>query len=159
LDFVTTHTHGNLPLDVRPALARHGFENTPVWWTEWGVGSTHFGPIHDTVFGAPFVLAGYHRAQQHPDALGYWTASDHFEELRRPDRLFHNGFGLLTVGNLGKPRYWAAHLVAHQGAHVLASKLTGDGAGVLVQASATAHDDGTVDVLLWNGTVNAALMA
>ena len=159
LDFVTSHTYGNLPLDVRPALARHGFEGTPVWWTEWGVGSTHFGPIHDTAFGAPFVLAGYAVAQHHLDALAYWVASDHFEELGRPDRLFHNGFGLLTVGNLAKPRYWAAHLAAHQGDHVLAHTVDGDGAAVLVQCSATRHDDGTIDVLTWNGTINAAVMS
>ena len=159
LDFVTSHTYGNLPLDVRPALGRHGFEGTPVWWTEWGVGSTHFGPIHDTAFGAPFVLAGYAVAQHHLDALAYWVASDHFEELGRPDRLFHNGFGLLTVGNLAKPRYWAAHLAAHQGDHVLAHRVDGDGAAVLVQCSATRHDDGTIDVLTWNGTINAAVMS
>jgi xylan 1,4-beta-xylosidase len=159
LDFVTSHTYGNLPLDVRPALARHGFEGTPVWWTEWGVGSTHFGPIHDTAFGAPFVLSGYANAQHHPDALAYWVASDHFEELGRPDRLFHNGFGLLTVGNLAKPRYWAAHLAAHQGDELLDSTVAGDGADILVATSATRHRDGTIDVLVWNGTINAALVS
>jgi xylan 1,4-beta-xylosidase len=83
--------------------------------------------------------------------------SDHFEELGRPPRLFHNGFGLLSVGNLRKPRYWAAHLAAHLGDDVLASQVTGDGADVLVHAWATRHDSGEVDVLLWNGTVNAEL--
>ena len=52
LDFLTTHTYGNLPLSVEPSLHRHGFDGIPVWWTEWGVGSTHFGPIHDSVSGA-----------------------------------------------------------------------------------------------------------
>ncbi len=41
---------------------------------------------------------------------------------------------------------------------MLASSLDGDGAGVLVQAWATRHDDGTVDVLVWNGTVNSDLV-
>ena len=159
LDFVSTHTYGNLPLDVRPSLRRHGFTGAPIWWTEWGVGSTHFGPIHDGVLGAPFVLSGLHAAQGRLDALAYWVVSDHFEELGRPPRLFHNGFGLLTVGNLAKPRYWAVHLAAHLGDQVLHSTVEGDGADVLVQAWATRHGDGTVDVLVWNGTVNAALMA
>jgi xylan 1,4-beta-xylosidase len=158
LDFVSTHTYGNLPLDPRPLLARIGVDAVPIWWTEWGVGSTHFGPIHDGVIGAPFLLSGLAAAQGRLDALAYWVVSDHFEELGRPPRLFHNGFGLLSVGNLGKPRYWAAHLAAHLGERVLASTLDGDGAGVLVQAWATAHDDGTLDVLLWNGSVNAALL-
>jgi xylan 1,4-beta-xylosidase len=158
LDFVTTHTYGNLPLDVRPSLARHGFDGIGVCWTEWGVGATHFGPIHDGVAGAPFVLSGYESAQGRLDALAYWVISDHFEELGRPPRLFHNGFGLLSVGNLRKPRYWAAHLAAHLGDHVLASRVTGDGADVLVHAWAARHEDGTLDVLVWNGTINADLV-
>ncbi|MGH3472961.1 MAG: GH39 family glycosyl hydrolase [Nocardioidaceae bacterium] len=158
LDFVTSHTYGNIPLDARPELSRHGFGELPIWWTEWGVGSTHFGEIHDSVAGAPFVLSGFHGVQGRMDAVAYWVISDHFEELGRPPALFHNGFGLLTVGNLRKPRYWAAHLAAHQGDHVLPLDIEGDGAGVLVRAWATRHDDGSVDVLLWNGTVNAELM-
>ncbi|MEA2627930.1 MAG: xylan 1,4-beta-xylosidase [Chloroflexota bacterium] len=159
LDFVSTHTYGNFPLDVRPSLSSHGFKAIPIWWTEWGVASTHFGPIHDGVMGAPFVLSGFAAAQGRLDALSYWVVSDHFEELGRPPRLFHNGFGLLSVGNLRKPRYWAVHLAAHLGGDVLEGHVRGDGADVLVQAWATRHTDGTVDVLMWNGTINAALLA
>ncbi len=158
LDFVSSHTYGNVPLDARPALSCHGFSESPIWWTEWGVGSTHFGSIHDAVIGAPFILSGYAAVQGRIEALAYWVISDHFEELGRPPRLFHNGFGLLTVGNLRKPRYWAAHLAAHSGDRVVSSAVTGDGAEVLVQALATRHEDGTVDVLVWNGTVNGELM-
>ena len=157
LDFVSTHTYGNYPLDLRPALARHGFDGIPIYWTEWGVGSTHFGPVHDSVFGAPFLLGGYAAARGMVTSLSHWVVSDHFEELGRPPRLFHDGFGLLSVGNLRKPRYWAAHLAAHQGRRLLRSEIAGDGANVLVQASATLHEDGTVEVLVWNGTINAAL--
>ena len=158
LDFVSTHTYGNHPLDFRAVLQRAGLSDTQIWWTEWGVGHTHFGPIHDGIMGAPFTLSGYATAQGRMAALAYWVISDHFEELGRPPRLFHNGFGLLSVGNLRKPRYWAAYLAAQQGDDVLASRLEGDGADVLVQAWATRHDDGTVDVLVWNGTINAEVM-
>jgi xylan 1,4-beta-xylosidase len=158
LDFISTHTYGNLPVDARPALRRHGFDGIDIWWTEWGAGSTHYGAVHDSVLGAPFVLSGLHSAQGRLDALAYWVISDHFEELGRPTRLFHNGFGLLTIGNLRKPRYWAVHLAAHLGDDVLATRLSGDGAGTLVQAWASRHADGTVDVLVWNGTINAALL-
>jgi xylan 1,4-beta-xylosidase len=45
---------------------------------------------------------------------------------------------------------------------VLPTDVTGDGADVLVRAWAARHDEGpdrgTVDVLVWNGTVNAELM-
>lgn len=155
LDFVSTHTYGNQPLDLRPVLTRHGFGGVPIWWTEWGAGSTHFGAIHDSVMGAPFILDGYAVVQGRIDALSYWVVSDHFAELGRPPRLFHGGFGLLTVGNLRKPRYWAVHLAAHQGDDVLSSTVQGDGAEVLVKASATSHDNGGIDVLVWNGTINS----
>jgi xylan 1,4-beta-xylosidase len=158
LDFVTSHTYGNLPIDAQPALRRHGFDKAPIWWTEWGVGSTHFGPIHDGVIGAPFVLSGYAAVQNRMDALAYWVVSDHFEELGRPPSLFHNGFGLLTVGNLRKPRYWAVALAEQLGDDLLDCQLAGDSAGVLVQALASTHPDGVIDLLIWNGTINAELM-
>jgi xylan 1,4-beta-xylosidase len=159
LDFVSTHTYGNLPLDARPALRRHGFDGIPIWWTEWGVGATHFGEVHDGVIGAPFILSGLRGAQGRLDALAYWVISDHFTELGRPPRLFHNGFGLLSIGNLRKPRYWAVHLAESLGDELLAVGAEGDGAGTLVQAWAARQEDGTVDVLAWNGTINVALQA
>ncbi len=159
LDFVTSHTYGNLPVDAQPALARHGFDKAPIWWTEWGVGSTHFGPIHDGVIGAPFVLSGYASVQQRMDALAYWVISDHFEELGRPPALFHNGFGLLTEGNLRKPRFWAVKLAEDLGDDLIAAELSGDGAGTLIRTFTTRAEDGRVDVLVWNGTVNADLLA
>ena len=157
LDFVSTHTYGNLPIDLRPLLVRYGYAGIPIWWTEWGVGSTHFGAIHDSPMGAPFMLAGYDAVQGRIDALAYWVISDHFEELGRPPRLFHDGFGLLSVGNLRKPRFWAAHLAAAQGDDVLSLAISGDGAEVLVGANATRHDNGSVDVLVWNGTINSEM--
>jgi xylan 1,4-beta-xylosidase len=156
VDFVTTHTYGNDPLDLHGSLGRHGLDGAEVWWTEWGVNATHFGPIHDTPYGAPFALHGLKRSQGRVDALAYWVVSDHFEELGRPQRLLHNGFGLLTVGNLRKPRYWALRLAAELGDEVLATRMRGDGARTLVDAWAARGDHGRVDVLVWNGASNAA---
>jgi hypothetical protein len=95
---VSTHTCGNVPLDARAALAARHLRGD-VWWTEWGVTPTHFASVTDSAFGAPFVLHGMKAAQHTADAVAYWVVSDHFEELGRPDRLWHGGFGLLSVGN------------------------------------------------------------
>jgi xylan 1,4-beta-xylosidase len=100
------------------------------------------------------VLSGVKAAMASADALAYWVVSDHFEELGRPPKLFHGGFGLLTVGNLRKPRFWALELLGRLGATRLAVGVTGDGAGGLVDALAARDRDGTVAVLAWNGTLD-----
>ncbi|GAA3730299.1 cellulase family glycosylhydrolase [Plantactinospora mayteni] len=154
IDFVSTHTYGAPPLDFRPLCTRHGRPDLGILWTEWGVTPTHFNPVSDDVFAATFLLRGMRSAANRVDALAYWVASDHFEELGRPPRLFHGGFGLLTVGNLRKPRFWALSLADRLGEHELPATLTGDGAESLVEAWAARGDDGTVTVLVWNGTLD-----
>ncbi|MEO3924283.1 xylan 1,4-beta-xylosidase [Micromonosporaceae bacterium B7E4] len=154
IDFVSTHTYGAPPLDLRPLCARHGRPDLGLLWTEWGVTPTHFNPIGDEVFAGTFLLRGMRSAANRLDALAHWVASDHFEELGRPPRLFHGGFGLLTVGNLRKPRFWALALADRLGEHELPATLTGDGAESLVEAWAARGDEGTVTVLVWNGTLD-----
>ena len=152
LDFLTTHTYGNLPLDIRESLRVRDLD-AEVWWTEWGVTPTHFYEISDSVFSATFLLHGMKSAQERADALAYWVVSDHFEELGRPPALLHGGFGLLTVGNLRKPRWWALALAEQLGDALLPLALEGDGAGTLVDGWAARGPDG-IDVLLWNATLD-----
>jgi xylan 1,4-beta-xylosidase len=159
LDFISTHTYGSPPLDFGPMCARHGRADLQIYWTEWGVTPTHFATVNDSVFAAAFLLRGMQSAAGRVDALAYWVVSDHFEELGRPPRLLHGGFGLLTVGNLRKPRFWALALAQRLGEHELAVRLTGDGAAGLVQAWAARQDDGRVGVLVWNGTLDQSKMA
>ncbi|MDQ3408196.1 MAG: xylan 1,4-beta-xylosidase, partial [Chloroflexota bacterium] len=154
LDFLATHEYGNIPLDVRAAARRHGREDLPVWWTEWGVTPTHFAAVNDSVFGAPFICHSMKATQGRAEALAYWVISDHFEELGRPTRLFHGGFGLLSVGNLRKPRYWALAMLERLGDRTVSLELRGDGAGSLVDAWATREPSGRVAILLWNGTLD-----
>jgi len=154
LDFLSTHAYGNLPLDVREALRVRGIEGVKVWWTEWGVTPTHFAAVSDSAFSAVFLLHGIKSVQQRVDALSYWVVSDHFEELGRAPSLLHGGFGLLTVGNLRKPRWWALALAAQLGTDLVTHELRGDGAGSLVDAWAARRPDGALDVLLWNGTLD-----
>jgi xylan 1,4-beta-xylosidase len=159
LDFLSTHVYGNVPLDLRPVLASAGRAGTPTWWTEWGPTPTHFNPVGDTVFAAAFLLRGMASALGRIAALSPWVASDHFEELGPPPELFHGGFGLLSVGNLRKPRYWALALLAGMGRHRLRTSVTGDGAGGLTEALAARHDDGRIGILVWNGTLDQGKMA
>jgi len=157
-DFFSTHTYGNLPLDVRRALEARGMSGE-VWWTEWGATPTHFFQASDAVWGAPYVLHGMKSVQGRADALAYWVVSDHFEELGRPPRFLHGGFGLLTVGNIRKPRFWALRLAEELGRDLVRLDLSGDGAGSLVDGWATRGDDGTLQVLLWNATLDQSKVA
>ncbi|MBU2665458.1 xylan 1,4-beta-xylosidase [Actinoplanes bogorensis] len=148
-DFLSTHVYGTIPLDLRPLA-----DGRPLLWTEWGVTATHGSRVNDSVFAAAFLLSGMRSAAGRIDALAPWVASDHFEELGRPQRLLHGGFGLLTVGGLAKPKFWALSLAARLGPHELPATLTGDGAGSLVQAWASRYDDGGLGLLLWNSTLD-----
>jgi len=154
IDFVSSHTYGVPPLDLRPVASRFGRPDLPLWWTEWGVSPTHAAPINDSVWGAPLVAHGMRSAAGRVDALAYWVASDHFVELGEAPTLFHGGFGLLTIGNLRKPRFWAIAMLERLGEDELASELVGDGAGSLVEAWASGDPDGRVAIAVWNGTLN-----
>jgi xylan 1,4-beta-xylosidase len=154
VDFVTTHTYGLPPLDLRPILERAGRPDLPIYWTEWGISPTHGSPINDSVWGAPIVCEGMRSAAGRLDALAYWVASDHFVELGEPERLFHGGFGLLTVGNLRKPRFWALRILERLGDTELGCSFNGDGGGGLVDAWATRDGDGRVAIVAWNGTID-----
>jgi xylan 1,4-beta-xylosidase len=156
LDFLSTHIYGSPPLDLRPLAAAHGRPDLETLWTEWGVTARHGSQINDTVFAAAFLLRGMRSASRRVGALAPWVASDHFEELGRPRRLLHGGFGLLTVGNLAKPKFWALALANRLGDVELPVRLTGDGGGSLVEAWAARSADGRIGVLLWNGTLDHA---
>ena len=156
VDFVTTHTYGSPPLDFRPTLERYGYGDKPIWWTEWGVTPTHFNETSDAVFAGTFLLRGMASSMGRLEALSYWVVSDHFEELGRPPALLHGGFGLRTVGELRKPRWWALALLERLGTRQLGATLSGDGAGSLVEALAAREpgQDGEVTTLVWNLTLD-----
>jgi xylan 1,4-beta-xylosidase len=142
------------PLDLRPITARLGRPDLPLWWTEWGVTSRHGGPINDSPWAAPNVARGMRSAAGRLEALAYWVASDHFIELGEAPSLFHGGFGLLTIGNLRKPRFWAIAMLERLGADELATRIEGDGGGSLVEAWSSSDSDGRVAIAAWNGTLD-----
>jgi len=156
IDFVSTHTYGNSPLDLRPIVARHGRPDLRLWWTEWGAHATHFNNAHDSVWSAAYLVRGMVSAMGRIDAVAYWTVSDHFEELGRPPALLHGGFGLLSVGNLRKPRWWGLWMLEQLRPSRLAVELDGDGTGDMVDAVASRDDEGGVAIVVWNGTVDVS---
>jgi xylan 1,4-beta-xylosidase len=156
IDFLSTHTYGNAPLDLRPIAARHGRSDLPLWWTEWGAHASHFNMVHDSVWSGGYLVRGMVSAMGRLDAVAYWTLSDHFEELGRPEALLHGGFGLLSVGNLRKPRWWALWMLEQLLPQRIAADVTGDAAGDMVGAVATRDDGDRISIVVWNATVDVA---
>jgi xylan 1,4-beta-xylosidase len=154
LDFISTHTYGAPPLDLRPIAARFGREDIPLWWTEWGISPRHGATVNDSVWGAPLVARGMRSAAGRLESLAYWVASDHFIELGEPERLFHGGFGLLTIGNLRKPRFWGVRILEMLGQDEVAVAVEGDGGGSLVEAWASRDGDRRIALAVWNGTLD-----
>ncbi|ROT28194.1 xylan 1,4-beta-xylosidase [Micromonospora sp. HM5-17] len=159
LDFLSTHVYGSPPVDLRPLLARHGRAGTPLRWTEWGPTPTHFAPVNDTAWAAAFVATGMRSAAGRVAALSCWVASDHFEELGRPPALLHGGFGLLSVGGLAKPRFWALWMLDQLAEWETEHQIEGDGAGSLVRAWPSIDPaTGRVAVVVWNGTLDQGVL-
>jgi xylan 1,4-beta-xylosidase len=159
IDFLSTHTYGNAPLDLRPVAARHRRPDLKLWWTEWGAHATHFNRAHDSVWSAAYLTRGMVSAMGRLDALAYWTISDHFEELGRASELLHGGFGLLAIGNLRKPRWWALWMLEQLREQRLEVDVVGDGGGDLVNAVGSSSPDGTLAIVVWNGTVDVTKSA
>lgn len=159
VDFLSTHTYGNAPLDLRPLAARHGYAGLPLWWTEWGAHASHFNEVHDSVWSGAYLVRGMVSAMGRLDALAYWTVSDHFEELGRPPSLLHGGFGLLSVGNLRKPRWWGLWMLEQLRDDRVDVSLSGDGAGDMVDAIASRDAAGRVTIVVWNATVDVTKAA
>jgi xylan 1,4-beta-xylosidase len=101
-----------------------------------------------------FLARGMLSAMGRIEALSYWVVSDHFEELGRPPELLHGGFGLRTVGELRKPRWWALAMLERLGETRLPVAHDGDGGGSLVEAVAGSSGDGVTTVALWNLTLD-----
>ena len=126
-----------------------------IWWTEWGVTPTHFYDVTDSRVRRAV------RAARDEERAGRSTrsptgSSATTSRSSAAPALLHGGFGLMTVGNLRKPRWWALALAEQLGDELLDAELTGDGAGSLVDMWVTRHDDGGVDVLVWNGSLEQA---
>ena len=90
------------------------------------------------------------------EALSYWVVSDHFEELGRPPALLHGGFGLRTVGELRKPRWWALALLERLGTRQLGADADRRRSGLAGRGARgdRAGAGGEVTTLVWNLTLD-----
>jgi xylan 1,4-beta-xylosidase len=152
IDFLDMHNYYLAVSDYRPLLRRYGLPDLPIYFTEWGISPQYGDQVSDTAYGAAATVNGIFDSLEQVTSIGYWTASDYFEESGDPEQLFHGGFGLIGLDGLRKSRYWALYLLHRLGTDRISISGDGDGFGGLVQGVATRVADGSVSVLLANAT-------
>lgn len=144
---------------VRSAIAASPRPDLPVWWSEWNTQSaanaaavTWGDNVHvDNAFAATFIARNCTALDDVCAALGYWVASDVFEEGGIPTAPLSRTYGLLTLHGFPKAAANAFRLLRRLEGDRLEC-VAGDeprppGAGIV---AVTTGADGQIRALLWN---------
>lgn len=129
LDFITAHPYPTYwPLDsegvkrmgymeknalqrqvgeLRKVVDASRFRGVEIHLTEWNSSPSPRDLVHDTAFMAPFIIYNLVSTVSCYDSIGFWTASDIFEENGPGKSQFHGGFGLTNTLGIRKPSYHA----------------------------------------------------
>jgi xylan 1,4-beta-xylosidase len=163
VDFVSTHgyaddtvenlfhTHEDIPLEqrvcraigkVHDEIVASAFPKLPLMWTEWNVPS--YGPLHarDSTYVGAALADDIRQCDGMVDLMSFWTFDDVFEETGVVKTPFYGGFGLIAVGGIKKPSFYAFSLLHRMGDQ----RLDNGNPNILV----TRRADGTAVVALWN---------
>lgn len=125
---------------VKKLLRQIGFGNLPVILDEWSNSIWQRDLCNDTSYKSAFLFKNILENYDQFDALGYWTLSDHMEEIVPSADLFHGGFGLFTRGGLPKSSYRALQLLRYTG-----SSLVAEGDGYFITSS-----KGEIQIFIYN---------
>ena len=131
-----------VPMDSDPDKMRHhlaflrrfqssvGFEQLPLWITEFNLTFSHRQWLNDTLFAGCFVVKNVLENNGSLAALGYWSASDFIEEQQLEDQIFHGGLGLMTVDGIRKPQF-----LAYEALRQIRPAILSQGDGYLISRS------------------------
>lgn len=125
---------------VKKLLHQHGFANLPVTLEEWSNSIWQRDLCNDTSYKSAFLFKNILENYDQFEAMGYWTLSDHMEEIVPSADLFHGGFGLFTRSGMSKSCYRALQLLRYVG-----SNLVAEGDGYFITSS-----KGEVQIFLYN---------
>lgn len=93
--------------------------NAEVHITEFNISALEGSLIMDTAFMSTFIIETALKNMGKIDSLGFWSASDIFEESSPVDSPFYGGFGMLTKEGIKKPSYWGYWFLNQLGDHIL----------------------------------------
>lgn len=91
----------------------------PLHITEFSTSYVPICPVHDTDFNAAYIARILSEAGEYADSYSYWTFSDVFEEEDVPKAVFHGGFGLVALGGIKKPTFYAFDFFSKAGDELL----------------------------------------
>jgi len=163
LDFVSTHAYGNdkasdvlhsdesIPRDqmvcravkmVREQIKASAKPDVPLIWSEFNAAYDNNVAVTDSIYMGPWLATTISQCDGLAEMMSYWTFSDVFEEQGIVKQPFYGGFGLLAVGAIPKPSFYAFQILHRLGDQRLASA----NPNVLV----TRAGDGPLAVAVWN---------
>lgn len=105
---------------LKSRLFKNGFQDKPIFLTEWNSTVSHKDLLNDTCFKSAYVTKNILENYDDLASFGYWLANDMNEEFRVTQRLFHGGLGMFTVNNIPKPVYYSFYLMNKLGDTLIA---------------------------------------
>ena len=96
---------------LKQVLKRVGWEDIPIWITEYSFTVYHRNLLNDTRFKGAYVLKNMSDISEVADAAGYWLLSDVYSEGNDTNRLLYGGSGIVTKDGINKPVYYALYFL------------------------------------------------
>ena len=115
---------GKFVRDMKSRLSAEGFDDLPVYLTEWNSTTSHRDLLSDTCFKSAYVAKNVLENYDELAGFGYWLLSDSHNELRMSEKLFHGGLGMFCVNGVAKPVFYIYAMLADMGKNMIAR---GDG--------------------------------
>lgn len=101
-------------------LKKSSVLNKPLFLTEWNNIPDPRDLLHDTCYKSAFLVKNIIENFNKVEALGYWTFTDIFEEVKSTNNsTFHGGLGFVTTNGLKKPIYHAYNFLNKLGERII----------------------------------------
>lgn len=104
---------------LRKKLADCGYENEPLYVTEWNSTTSHRDLTSDTCYKSSYIVKNAIDMYGLTEGLCYWLLSDLHEESVLPPAVFHGGLGTFTVNGIKKASYHALRFLSKLGDKVI----------------------------------------
>lgn len=104
---------------LKVQLQKLGFDNVPLYLTEWNSTTSHRDLLSDTCFKSAYLVKNIIDIAPLVDGICYWLLTDFHEEHFLPKETFHGGLGLYTYNGIKKPSCHALLFLIRLGRRIL----------------------------------------